>query len=223
MDQTAQPAPTPISPKRFSPRTLILIVVLAIVAIILIFFALNMNSNAPAQTPGGNNTETGAQPTSSVEKTATIAFSPTSVDLATSTSATVDIIVTAGNTPITGAQVEINFDPTVVRNPRILPPDTTNSLFGTATSFIELFNEVDPKDGTINYAIGIQPTGNPVVGAGSIGKLTFTVVRGNTPSSQISFGEGTAVTISGADESVLNTTTPLTITLQSGADSSRGL
>lgn len=215
MEPTAPqtPASQPPSPKRFSPRTLILIGILAIIAVILIFFALQMNSNTSTQTPGGEN---GAQeqPTSAVEKTATVAFSPTNVNLVTSTSATVDIIVTAGNTPITGAQVEINYDPTVVRNPRILPPDTGNSLFGTATSFIELFNEVNAEENSINYAIGIQPNGNPVVGAGSIGKLTFTVVRGTNPTSQITFGEGTAVTIQGAQDSVLSSTTPLTLTLQ---------
>lgn len=211
--QTPPQTSAPESPKRFSPRTLILIGVLAIIAVILIFFALQMNSNQPVQTPNGNN---GAQtqPTSTVEKTATVAFSPTNVNMVTSTSATVDIVVTAGNTPITGAQVEIAYDPTVIRNPRILPPDSANSLFGTATSFIELFNDVNTETNTINYAIGIQPSGNPVVGAGSIGKLTFTVVRGTTPTSQITFGEGTAVTVQGAQESVLSTTTPLTITLQ---------
>ncbi len=218
--QGAQQAPqsTPSAPsKKFSSRTLILIIVLAIIAGVLIFFAISMNSNSSTTLTPNTNTQTQTSPTAMVEKTAIASFSPSTVNVATSSSASVDIIITAGNTPITGAQVQLKYDPTVIKNPKISAPDATNSLFGTSSSYIELFNEVDQTNGTITYAIGTQANGNPVVGSGSIGKLTFSVLRptnGAEATTQITFGDDTAVTKKGVDESVLNSTTPLTITLQ---------
>lgn len=219
VQQAPQPIPTPETPhKKFSAKTLVLILILAVIAGILIFFALSMNSNSnpTSQTPLVNK-QNQATPTAMVEKTALASFSPSTINMATTSSATVDIIITAGNTPITTAQVQITYDPTIIKNPRILPPDAGNSLFGSPSAFIELYNETDAKNGTITYAVGTQANGNPVVGAGGIGKLTFSVLRptnGTESTTQISFGDDTAITKKGVDESILNSTTPLTITLQ---------
>lgn len=209
MENTA-PQVNPAPPlKKFSPRTFILIGVLAAIAIVLIIVAIRMNASQPQQqTP-----ETGmTEPTPTIEKTASIMFSPASLDLATSTSATVDIIVTVGNTPVTAVQSEIIYDPKTITNVKLLPPENA-SLFGPANSYITLFTDEDPVNGTLEFAIGIQPTGNPVVGSGSIGRLSFSVIK-NAPTTQISFGPKTVVTVANVDESVLNTTTPLTLILQ---------
>jgi len=218
--QGAQPTPQPTQPtpsKKFSSRTLMLIIILAVVAGILIFFAISMNSSQSTTPQANTNNQAQLSPTAMVEKTAIASFSPSTVNVATSSSVSVDIIITAGNTPITGAQVQLKYDPTVVKNPKISAPDATNSLFGSSSSYIELFNEVDQTNGTITYAIGTQANGNPVVGAGSIGKLTFSVLRptnGAEATTQITFGDDTAVTKKGVDESILNSTTPLTVVLQ---------
>lgn len=213
--ENAAPTPQPTipeMPKKFPMKTVVLIGVLAVIAAVLIYFAFQLNGSQPAQAPA-TDTATQVSPTTMVEKTATISFSPSNLDLTTSTSATVDIITTAGNTPITSTQAYIKYDPAVIKNVKILPPDSTTSLFGPTGSYLNLFSENDTENGMLKFGIGIQPTGNPVVGTGSIGKLSFTVVK-SAPSTQITFADGTAVATNGIQESVLNYTTPLTITLQ---------
>lgn len=191
-------------------KTLILIGVLITVAVFLLALAVSLSGGKRAVTV----TNLSAPTPTSVEKTATVSFSPTILDLSKvgSTSAAVNVMAAAGKTPVTGVQVEILYDPTVITSVKMLPPDLTNSLFGEATNYITLFTDTKTP-GKFMTAVAINLSGTPVSGMGSIGKLSFTVVK-SMPQTQISFGKKTIVTARTTQESILNFTTPLTIKLQ---------
>lgn len=157
----------------------------------------------------------GPTPTIAIDKTAEISFVPPLLDLSLSTtpSATVDIIATTGKNPITGTQVELTYDPATITNVKLLPPDATTSLFGATTDYTNLFTDTKTP-GQLTFALAINPTGTPVTGTGSIGKISFSVVKGAAPTATISFGKGTVVTSQKTQDSILNTTTPLTIKLK---------
>lgn len=149
-------------------------------------------------------------PTPTIEKTAEVTFSPTSLDMAASTSGSVEVMVTTGKNPITGAQVQIVYDPTVITNVKLTAP-TTASLMGAPGSYTNLFTENTP--GSLTYAVAINPTSPEVNGTGSIGTISFTVLK-TKPETQFTFGKSTAVTSTASMNSILNTTTPLVIKLQ---------
>ncbi len=192
------------------PKTLILIGVLVTLAVVLLGVAIRLSGTPNNTIPG----TTQITPTVSVEKTASVAFSPTTLNLpAASTSGSVEVIVTTGNNSITGAQVEINYDPTVIQNVEVEAPDVTNSLLGAPGTYTNLFTDTTTP-GKIVFARAIGLSGQEVNGTGSIGKISFTVVRGTQAATELTFGTETAVTTTKTTESILNTTTPLVITLQ---------
>lgn len=190
-------------------KTLILIAVLITITVALLALAI---------WSGGKNSGpaiTAITPTPTITKTATISFSTPVLDLSlpSSSSATVDIIADTKSAQISGAQVEMTYDPTVITNVKLLPPATSTSLFGPVGNYLTLFSDTKTP-GKASFAVAIQPTGNAVSGAGSIGQISFSVIKGVKPQVQIIFGTGTIVTAKGIQTSVLNSTTPLTIKLQ---------
>ncbi len=196
--------------RNIPPKTLILIGILVTLAVVLLGVAIRLSGTPQNLIPGAT-TQT---PTPTVAKTASIVFSPEVLSLTpASTSGTVDIIVDTGNSPITGAQVEITYDPTVITNVEIEDPDASNSLLGTPGTYTNLFTDITTP-GKIVFARAIGLSGQEVNGTGSIGKISFTLAPTATGSTQMTFGSETAVTTTATTESILNTTTPLTITLQ---------
>lgn len=189
-------------------KTLILIAVLITITVFLLGLAISLSNQRQAVTVTASVT-----PTPSVEKTANIAFSPASLDLSSgSSSAVVSLMVDTGKVPVTGVQIELVYDPAVITDLKLLPADTTNSLFGEPGSYMNLFTD-SRTPGDITYAIAINPTGNPIGGTGSVGKISFNVVKGK-PTAQISFGKKTIVTARTTQQSILNLANPLNIKLK---------
>lgn len=110
---------------------------------------------------------------------------------------------------ITGVQTEIVYDPAVVTNVKLLPPTADTALFKAGS--LQLFNSNDPVKGVLSYAVAINLDGTGVTGTGSIGQLSFTVIKGTVPTTAITFGGNTIVTSEGVQGSILKTSTPLTI------------
>ena len=191
-------------------KTLVLIAVLVTLTIVLLGIAMKLGGSTPLKRRLVTLT-----PTPSIEKTAIISFFPANLDLTlvTTPSATVDIITTTGKNPITGAQVEISYDPKVITNVSVLPPDTATSLFGSQGSYTNLFADLKTP-GKISFALAINPGGNPVLGAGSIGKISFSTTKGTSPTATMTFGKGTVVTSKTTQDSVLSATTSLAIKLK---------
>lgn len=192
-------------------KTLVLICVLITLTVVLVGIAVWVSGKK--QYTALTTTQT---PTPTITKTATIAFSPASLDMTgvASSTASVDLIAASNGTPISGAQVELQYDPKVITNVKVLPPDAANSLFGAPANYFQLFADTKTP-GDITYAIAIQPAGQPANGTGSIGKVTFSVVKdGATPNAAISFGKGTIITTKGTKGSVLNSAIPLAVRLK---------
>lgn len=190
--------------RNIHPKTLVLIGILVTLAVVLLGIAIKISGTPKSFMPGPKIT-----PTPTIEKTASITFSPSTLDLAASTSGSVEVIVTTGKNPITGAQAQIIYDPTVITNVTLTPP--ANSLFGTPGSYANLFTNNEP--GSLTFAVAINPSSTEVTGTGSVGTISFTVLK-TKPETQITFGGSTAVTSTASMNSILNTTTPLVIKLQ---------
>lgn len=191
--------------RNIHPRTLVLIGILVTLAVVLLGVAIKLTGTEKRFMPGPKIT-----PTPTIEKTAEITFSPSTLDLAASTSGSVEVMVTTGKNPITGAQVQILYDPTVITNVELAPP-AANSLMGPPGSYTNLFTDDTP--GSLTYAVAINPSSPEVSGTGSIGTISFTVLK-TKPETQFTFGKSTAVTSTASMNSILNTTTPLVIKLQ---------
>lgn len=193
-------------------KTLFLIGFLVTITIALLGVALFMaaNQNKKALTTTTSQTI----PTPKIPKTALVSFSPASlvIPAGSSSSATVDIIVTTGENPITGAQIEVDYDPTVVSNIRYIPPDITSSLLGQPGTYLTLFTD-NKTPGKIVFANAINPDSTAVSGTGSVGKLSFSLLR-TKPSTALILGPETKITTNTTRESILKSTTPLTITFQ---------
>lgn len=192
-------------------KTLVLIGGLITLTVVLMGVAI-WTASKSSQKPA--TTSIVATPAPTVPKTAVLSFSPASLNMAAATtpSASIEVMVDTMGAPITGAQFEIDYDPTVVTNVVFLPPDDANSLLGPAGSYRTLF--VDSKTpGKIVVAQAVSETAAPVNGTGSVGKLTFTVVKGVKPTTQLQFGKESIVTSDQTSSSILKSTTPATIQL----------
>lgn len=189
-------------------KTTLLIILLAAVTVVLLFMAL-----ASTQDRG---LKTNVPPKKTVEKTASVFFTPLNVDLsapAQTAIGTVDIMVDSGGAEITGVQAEMQYDPKALVNVKLLPDVTASGFFGPRA--VVLFNEVNPTTGRISFVIAINTGDAPKKGAGRIAGLTFerSTTATTATTTQVSFLDKTLVTTLGVEESVLKETVPLTITI----------
>lgn len=199
-------------------RTTFLIIILAAVAVGLILLAVNSSKSLPPASPTMN-----VQPTPTkkpVEKTTIIYFAPSvlSSPNASSSPLSADIMVDTGKDVVSGVQIELAYDPKILTNVAIIPTTSKSegpSLFGPTNGTI-LFNSVNQAAGRASFAIGLTPSAAPVGGIGKIATLSFYVNKiPGISSTSVSFVNRTMVLKEGGRESVLKTTTPLTIQLVS--------
>jgi hypothetical protein len=189
-------------------KTTILIIILAAVTGILLFLAVSEGGKPQSQ-------ETSTAPTlKEVPKTATILFSPQTIDLSSGTAtptSSVDILIDTGGSEVVGAQLEMQYDPKSLSNVRLIPGNDANSFFGP--NVVILFNDVNLTTGRISFAIAIPPQETTKKGIGRIASLNFSRAFNAQGTTTISFLDKTLVTILGEDESILKETVPLNIIL----------
>jgi hypothetical protein len=190
-------------------KTTILIVILALITGILIFLAVRSDKT---QNFINDNFQKATPTVAVVKPYANLSFSPPVVSLANGqVNQTVNITLDTAGKPVSAAQVELTYDPKVITNVKLNPPQI-NPLFGPNP--VVLINSVDPSQGRISYAVGISASDDEKVGNGAIATLTFTINKfAGVPTSQIAFLPKSAVTTLSTQGSVLNTSTPLQITL----------
>ncbi len=113
-----------------------------------------------------------------------------------------DVIINTNGDEISGAQIELSFDPKALTNIDIKP--------GT---FIEnptvLIKTVDTKTGTVRYAVAIRPGEKMVKGTGAIAVINFTK-SGATPT-YINFLPQSQVSTTAHSQSLLKETTSAVI------------
>jgi hypothetical protein len=180
-----------------SKRTIILIILLIIVSVGLIYTAAFQGKQQMQQTSGPMVTPIIVAHTI---LSLSPAVAPNSIDIA---------INTMGDN-VTAVQAEMVYDPTMVRTVRI-----TQGAF--LTNPVVLFNQVDQKTGRVSYAIGIQPTGQPQKGLGTVATISYTLMPGVKGPVTFTFLPKTKVTAEGISQSVLKTANSLTITLPTGS------
>lgn len=175
-------------------RTLYLIIVLFLVALGLMFVAQSTPYPKPLQP---NNIV--SIPTPAVPQTVLL-FDE--ISMATnSASYSIPIIINTGRNLVTGAQLELFFDPKIITNVSI----QQGNFF---LKPVVLLNNIDKESGRISYALGISPEDSGREGEGIVATLTFkTNVLSPTPTT-ISFLPKTLVTAEGVEQSVLKSTRP---------------
>ena len=150
-----------------SIRTIVLIVILAAVAAVLLFIAIK-----PGQKPMQKSLTPTATPTPSQAHsilTMTLGDSTATESSTKVNNNVVSVNVDTQTNKISGVQFEISYDPTVLTNVKVTP----GTFFQKP---LVLLNQVDSKNGRINYAIGIQPTADQISGTGTTAIISYTIL-----------------------------------------------
>ncbi len=187
-------------------KTLGLILGLLATTVLLLFLALRTGKGPLTPSPVSV-----LSPTPTPVVSTVLAFSPNTVTLDQTGRGTIDVSIDTGENAVAAVQLEIAYDPKILRNVTIQQA----GLFQNASP---LKNSVDTNTGRITFIMGITPAQakTPIKGKGSIATITFTqaatTIDGITkmsilPKSQV----GDFYT--GQGHSVLKSTGDATITL----------
>lgn len=144
-------------------RTLALIIFLALIATSLFFLAFSSLQNSKKSLPTSENINTEKNKKTAADTTLTLL--PDSFSLSSSGSAEVAVVIDTGKNLITGAQIELGYDPNVITAVQMRP-----GVF--IESPVELLNRIDLKTGRISYALGVPLGKTPVQGKGIVAYLT---------------------------------------------------
>jgi hypothetical protein len=187
-------------------KTTILIIILAIITGVLIYLAVRSDQTLQTRTTTVPPTPTPV----TVKAFADLSFSTNPVDVSkSSTAQVIDITINTNGKSVSGAQVELSYDPKVLTNVT-LTPALRNPFFGANP--VVLINNVDPTQGRISFAIAVGNNESEKTGTGSIATLGFTVNKfSGATFSQVTFLPKSAVTTFKSQSSVLNISTPLQI------------
>lgn len=118
----------------------------------------------------------------------------------------VDVRIDTGNNKATGVQLEIAYDPEILTNVDI----EEGTFFENP---VTLLKEINREDGRISYALGVAPGLGGVYGAGTVTRLTFRTTS-DTGQTKIEFLPKTLVSGEGIIQSVLKSSTGITINLK---------
>ena len=135
----------------------------------------------------------------------------TNPDEYTSESIPVEVYISAEENKVTGVQLELSYDPKVLKFVSLTPVD----LLGGRQ---ELIKEIDEKTGRITYAAGSRPGQSTIQGTDEIVKLVFKPVGRSSEvrETAIKILPETLVTALGVKESVLIKTTDIEVIVRSG-------
>lgn len=108
-----------------------------------------------------------------------------------------DVLINTNGDKISGAQIELAFEPTLLTNVDISPG---NFLSNPNI----LIKSIDTKNGTIKFIIAIKPGEKTVGGTGTIATLSFTKISSDP--TNISFLPTSQISTTGLNKSVLKET-----------------
>lgn len=186
-----------------SKKTLALIVSLVVLTAVLLVVALTTKEQKTAtNTPAAP----GVSPTPPAQSVLTM--TPGNINLPSGAGAqSVNVEIATGENQVTAVQLEMAFDPQIIKNLRIQP----GTFFDSPTI---LLNNVDTTTGRVSYALGIAPAQDPKSGNGTVATLTFNVtpVAGVSETS-LTLLSKSLVTARGVGASVLKSATGTEITI----------
>lgn len=108
-----------------------------------------------------------------------------------------DVLINTNGDKISGAQIELAFEPTLLTNVDISPADFLSNPS-------VLIKSIDTKNGTIKLIIAIKPGEEMVGGTGAIATISFT--KTSSEPTNISFLPTSQVSTTGLNKSVLKET-----------------
>lgn len=109
-----------------------------------------------------------------------------------------DILIDSKENKITGAQIELTYDPKVLSKVDIIPGDFLKDS-------VEVLKKVDVNTGRISYVLGSKLNNNSK-GTGVLATITY--LRLNNKQTNIDFLPQTLITAQGLSQSALEKTTP---------------
>lgn len=194
----------------FKKSVLVAIIILAAVGI-LIYLSMRVDQTKVSETVVQSPP---ISPKPRVEKTATLFFAPSTLNLLLTDKApyAIDIMLDAGSASVSGVQAEIKYDPSIISLAKITP--ATDSLFGP--NAVNLINDIDPINGASVFAVGIPSGGTPKSGSGKIATITFNVLSSASPSTEIRLLDTSIVTKLGEKNSILKGTTRAIVNIPPG-------
>lgn len=192
-------------------KTTILILILAVVTALLVFIAVIGDRGTKPSTQQPPLVKT----TPTVAPTARLYFVPEELILSAPLEQSVDVTIDTQGKPISGAQIELSYDPTLLSDVAILPATDDASVFGPNSTV--LFNSVDEELGRISLAIAVGLGEDEKIGIGKVATITFTTVPPdpNFPeqTTELSFLPKTAVTTLTSRNTILKEALSLPITI----------
>lgn len=118
----------------------------------------------------------------------------------------IDIHIDTKTKAITGVQIAMQYDPTLIQNIHI----NSGTIFATP---VILRNSIDQQHGTFEYAVVIHSTDTPIVAKGVLATITYEPVLGVKSNAIFYFLPRTNITSQTTDESVLQTTRDFVLSL----------
>ncbi len=181
-----------------SKKLLVIIFFLIAVPTVLYFVA----QATKTKTPASQITQTPTTPIPNAQTS--LAFSPANYTLSSS-SGSVDLLIDTGTNNASAVQLEISYDPKVLKNVAITPG-------GFFPQPIELLKKIDEAAGRITYAFGAALSDKGKTGKGTIAIITFTATLPKGQSTTLTILPQTLVTAEKEENSVLKEATNATIT-----------
>lgn len=179
-----------------SKRTIALIALLIVATAFLLALAITPQKPTSPQTLAPSPTKIPAL----AESVLSVSPNPLILTAGTVKQGSVNIDINTGTNKVTAVQLELFYDPLILKNVDI---NTASAGAGFFDNPIVLLKNIDANNGRITFALGITPTGTPKIGSGTVATITFSG-QSNTPTqTQISFLPKSLVTASGITSSVL--------------------
>ena len=177
-----------------SPKTFIAIFIILVLLIGGVFWLTISKQN----TKSLNQTATNQKKTKKQTSQTILTFDNVSKSL---DAYTLPVIIKSEDNTITGIQLEISYDPQTLGSVDIQP----GQFFSKPTV---LLKKIDHANGTISYALGINPQDNGVKGQGTVALLSFRTKSRTSQTTTVSFVETSLVASEETDDSVLTLTIP---------------
>ena len=188
-------------------KTLALISGLVLVTVVLFVIALRTNQKG---SEGPTPSQAVAQPSPTPDVAhSVLSLTPNPLTVTAGGRGQVTVNLDTSDNDVTAVQLELSYDPKVLRNVTITP----GPLFQGA---VVLINKNDPVTGKYTYAFGRTPAQTPVKGVGSVATISFTAAASSTPS-QLLLLPSTLVTARGVASSVLKSATGTQVVVSGGA------
>lgn len=169
-------------------KTLGLIIFLALITGLLVYVALlpqkGLRENSVTAKPAEEKT---------AEDT-TLSIEPANKN--TNRNRVYNVIIDTGKNKVTAVQLELVFDPNVLRNVEI-------SALDFLPGSIELLNNIDVNNGRISFALTVGPEQDGVMGTGSIAQISFSLSSQSALPTFINFLPKTEVSAQNITSSVL--------------------